>query len=142
MPFTAVIPFLRPPKGGVGTGIWNRFWRIVRIDSESWNRRAIPYPRQHYVGVMASPSCPKCQTSELDEDWGSHGDDCPDGDHRHLVCTNPECFWAFTVISGPGRHNEDEGGLTKFLGSVPAKGQWPVRPRLVSLTGHGKRAGY
>ena len=39
-----LIPFLRPPKGGVGIGIWNRFQGISRIDSESWNHH-----RQHLL---------------------------------------------------------------------------------------------
>jgi len=37
----------------------------------------------------------------LDEDWGSHSDDCPIGEHRHLICTNADCLWTFTVISDP-----------------------------------------
>jgi len=59
--------------------------------------------RRHYGGFVPPPICPKCQSDQLDEDWGSHGDDCPVDDHRHLICTNPDCSWAFTVLARPGK---------------------------------------
>ena len=59
--------------------------------------------KQHYVGTVPLPSCPKCQSSQLDEDWGSHSDDCPSDDHRHLICANPDCLWVFTVPTRPGK---------------------------------------
>jgi hypothetical protein len=59
---------------------------------------------EHYVGIVAPTSGPKCHSTQLDEDWGSHSDDCPPGDHRHLICTNPKCGWTFiTVTARPGK---------------------------------------
>ena len=57
----------------------------------------------HYVEIVATPICPKCQSDQLDEDWGSHGEECPPGDHQHLICTNPQCLWVFTVSKGSGK---------------------------------------
>lgn len=54
-------------------------------------------------GIVSLPSCPKCSSSELDEAWGSHDDDCPPGDHRHFICTNPDCLLDFTVAAPPAK---------------------------------------
>ena len=58
---------------------------------------------RHYGGIVPAPRCPRCQTDQLDEDWGNHNDDCPDEPHRHLICTTPDCLLAFTVPSRPGK---------------------------------------
>lgn len=43
------------------------------------------------------------EPTQLDEEWGSHGDDCPRIERRHLICTNPDCLWVFTMSSRPGK---------------------------------------
>ena len=68
----------------------------------------IDHPREHPVdlrtrsgygttmcGVAPRLTCPRCQREQLDEVYGNHGDDCPGEEHRHLVCTNPDCQWTF-----------------------------------------------
>jgi hypothetical protein len=54
-----------------------------------------------YREIVAAPRCPKCQSDQLDEDWGRHDAACPLVEHRHLICTNVECGFAFTA--GPTR---------------------------------------
>jgi hypothetical protein len=52
---------------------------------------------------VPAPRCPKCQSDQLDEDWGHHNEGCPDDPHRHLICTTPECQWTFMVPTRPGK---------------------------------------